>query len=563
MKISLRTKMICVILLTAMVFAATAAAVSYTLYSATMDRHYKTLAMNTAKTASMMLDTDAVEILTNGVMDQYRTYCTGDEAPAFQQFTDADWTDYYDSFHELTTTEAYDNVFYILSVFREENEVRWMYLCYMDMATEKAVYIIDADTTDEATPSGHCDPIETGNMELMQQGIYDFPAYVTNYEEYGWLCSASAAITDSDGNVIANVYVDLSMNEVMQDRQTFLVHLGLALFAVTTFLILLITIAVNRTVVNPINRLSSAAERFVRDKKDCDDGVSAISQLDIRTGDEIEQLTVSIKKMEKEINSYLSYLSYVTAERERISAELDIAGNIQASMLPRVFPERKEFDIYASMTPAKEVGGDFYDFLFLDEDRLALVMADVSGKGVPAAMFMMISKTLIKSAAQTGLSPKAILEKVNRQLCESNEAEMFVTVWLGILDIRTGKLRCANAGHEYPAIRRRGGDFALYQDPHGFVLAGMENMKYREYELQLSAGDTIFVYTDGVTEATNAQNELYGTEGMLQALNEKKQACGKELLETVHKGIDQFVDSAPQFDDITMLSLTIHEKQGC
>lgn len=563
MKISLRTKMICVILLTAAVFAATAAAVSYTLYSAAMDRHYKTLAMNTAKTASMMLDTDAVEILTNGVMDQYRTYCTGKEAPAFQQFTDADWTDYYDSFHKLTTTEAYDNVFQTLSVFREENEVRWMYLCYMDMETEKAVYIIDADTTDEATPSGHCDPIETGNMELMQQGIYDFPAYVTNYEEYGWLCSASAAITDHDGNVIANVYVDLSMNEVMRDRQTFLVHLGLALFAVTTFLILTITIAVNRTVVDPINRLSNAAERFVRDKKDCDGGASAISQLDIRTGDEIEQLTVSIKKMEKEINSYLSYLSYVTAERERISAELDIAGNIQASMLPRVFPKRKEFDIYASMTPAKEVGGDFYDFLFLDEDRLALVMADVSGKGVPAAMFMMISKILIKSAAQTGLSPKAILEKVNRQLCESNEAEMFVTVWLGILDIRTGKLCCANAGHEYPAIRRCGGDFALYQDIHGFVLAGMENMKYREYELQLSAGDTIFVYTDGVTEATNDQNELYGTEGMLQALNEKKQVCGKELLETVHKGIDQFVGNAPQFDDITMLSLTIHEKQEC
>lgn len=560
MKISLRIKMICVILLTAAVFATTAAAVSYTLYSSTMDRHYKELAMNTAKTASMVLDVEDVRTLTEGVMRQYRIYCTGDAAPAFPQFTEADWEDYYGSFHELRATEAYDNVFHTLSSFREESGVRWMYICYMDEETGKAVYIIDADATKDETPSGHCDPIEDGNMELMKQGIYDFPAYVTNYEEYGWLCSASAAVTDGDGNVIANVYVDLSMNEVVQDRQNFLIQLGAALFAVTTILILLMTIAVNRTVVIPINRLSTAAERFVRDKKNCDGSASEISRLEIRTGDEIEKLTDSIKRMEEEINSYLSDLSAITAERERIGTELDIARNIQSSMLPRKFPERKEFDIYATMTPAKEVGGDFYDFLFVDENHLAIVMADVSGKGVPAAMFMMISKTLIKSAVQTGLSPKEVLKKVNRQLCESNEAEMFVTVWLGILDLGSGKLCCANAGHEYPAIRRRGGDFALYPDAHGFVLGGMENMKYQEYELQLFAGDTIFVYTDGVTEATNARQELFGTEGMLAALNERRQACGKELLDAVHQGIDQFAGSAPQFDDITMLALTFHER---
>lgn len=269
-----------------------------------------------------------------------------------------------------------------------------------------------------------------------------------------------------------------------------------------------------------------------------------------------------MKKMEEEINSYISYLSEITAERERISTELNVARNIQVSMLPCIFPafpERGEFDIYATMTPAKEVGGDFYDFFLVDENRLAIVMADVSGKGVPAALFMMISKTLIKSAAQTGLSPGEVLEKVNNQLYESNKAEMFVTVWLGILDIGTGKLRCANAGHEYPAIRRRGGDFELFRDAHGFVLAGMENTKYKEYELQLFEGDVIFVYTDGVTEAADAEYKLYGTEGMLQALNGKKDIWGKELLEAVHKGIARFVGDAPQFDDITMLSLRIGE----
>lgn len=562
MKISLRIKMICVILLTAAIFSATAATISYRLYSSTMDRHYKELAMNTAKTASEILDVEAVKTLTDGVMERYRSYCDGNSAPAFSQFTDKDWADYYASFHSLTATRAYANIFHTLSIFRKESGVRWMYICYMDMETQKGVYIIDAYSGKDATPSGHCDPIVTGVMDLMLQGVYDFPAYMTNYEEYGWLCTASAALTDSDGNVIANVYVDLSMNEVMQDRQNFIIRLGAVLFVITTILILAITIAVNRTVVIPINKLSTAAERFVRDKKDGGGRVSAISQLHIRTGDEIEKLTDSIQKMEKEINSYLSDLSAITAERERISTELNIAAHIQFSMLPRVFPKRKEFDIYATMTPAKEVGGDFYDFLFIDENRLAVVMADVSGKGVPAAMFMMISKLLIKSAAQSGLSPKEVLEKVNRQLCESNEAEMFVTVWLGILDIRTGKLCCANAGHEYPALRRRDGRFELYPDAHGFVLAGMDNMKYQQYELQLSEGDTIFVYTDGVTEATNAQQELYGTEGMLAALNKKMQVYGRDLLDEVRQGIDRFVADAPQFDDITMLALTFHEIPG-
>lgn len=565
MKISLKIKMICVILLIAAVFAAAATAVSYTLYSSAMDRHYKTLALDTARTASMLLDAEDVRILTDNVMGIYRTRCQGGAAPAFHQFAEEDWEDYYAAFRAAGTSEAYTSVFHTLSIFREEYKVRWMYICYMDEETEKAVYIIDADTTEDATPSGHCDPIVAGNMELMKQGIYDFPAYVTNYEEYGWLCSASAGIKDSSGNVIANVYVDLSMNEVMQDRQNFLIHLGLTLFAAAFVLLLIVTAAVNRTVVVPINSLSAAAERFVREKKECDGSVSAISQLDIRTGDEIENLTFSMKKMEEEINGYIAYLSNITAERERISAELGVAGNIQASMLPCIFPafpERDEFDIYAAMMPAKEVGGDFYDFFLIDEEHLAIVMADVSGKGVPAALFMVISKTLIKSAAQTGLSPAAVLKKVNKQLCESNETGMFVTVWLGILDIRTGVLRCTNAGHEYPALRRCGGEFELYQEAHGFVLAGMENTVYKEYELRLLAGDTIFVYTDGVPEAADAEHELYGTGRMLQALNRKKKISGKALLDAVKNDIDQFVGQAPQFDDITMLSLRICRLSG-
>lgn len=247
-------------------------------------------------------------------------------------------------------------------------------------------------------------------------------------------------------------------------------------------------------------------------------------------------------------------------EKERIGAELNVATQIQASMLPCVFPafpEYKEFDIYASMNPAKEVGGDFYDFFLVDPDHLALVMADVSGKGVPAALFMMITKTLLKNAAQSGLSPAAALETVNNQLLENNEAGMFVTVWMGVYEISTGKLKAANAGHEYPAIKRAGGSFTLYQDKHGFVMAGMEDMKYREYELTLNAGDTLFLYTDGVAEATDAENQLYGTDRMLDALNRMENASSKELLLGIRTDIDRFVGDAMQFDDITMMALQV------
>ncbi|MDD3164433.1 MAG: SpoIIE family protein phosphatase [Oscillospiraceae bacterium] len=278
------------------------------------------------------------------------------------------------------------------------------------------------------------------------------------------------------------------------------------------------------------------------------------------TDDEIGDLANAFNAMTGSLRQYIFDLTAVTAEKERIGAELDVAKHIQASMLPCIFPafpERPELDIYATMTPAKEVGGDFYDFFLTDDDHLAMVMADVSGKGVPAALFMVIAKTLLKNCAQTGLAPKAILEKVNNQLCENNDAELFVTVWLGILEISTGKLTAANAGHEYPVLKRAGGDYTLVKDKHGFVLAGMEGARYKEYELTLEPGDQLYLYTDGVAEATNASNELYGTDRMLAALNRCKDADCEALLHSMKADIDAFVGKAPQFDDITMLGIEL------
>ena len=244
------------------------------------------------------------------------------------------------------------------------------------------------------------------------------------------------------------------------------------------------------------------------------------------------------------------------AERERLIGELQMANRIQSSMLPHdfpPFPERTEFDLYAVMNPAREVGGDFYDYYLIDEDHLGLVIADVSGKGIPAALFMMVSKSMIKSFASVTTSPAAILSKVNDMICTNNRLDMFVTVWVGILQLSTGKLVAANAGHEYPVLKRADGRFELIKDRHGLVIGGMSGVPYTQYELQLAPGDKLFLHTDGVTEAGDSEHHMFGKERMLEALNTEPEASPEKLLKNVRQAVDAFVQDAEQFDDLTML----------
>ena len=246
-------------------------------------------------------------------------------------------------------------------------------------------------------------------------------------------------------------------------------------------------------------------------------------------------------------------------EKERLQAELSLAARIQESALIRefpAFPKRNEFDIFASMIPAKEVGGDLYDFFMPDEDHLVLVIGDVSGKGVPAALFMMVTLALLRHVARTSLSPAEILRALNEEICSRNPEEMFVTVWLGVLEISSGKLTCANAGHEYPTLKQPDGDFALIKDKHGFVVGGMEGVRYKEYELMLKPGAKLFVYTDGLAEANDKDEQLFGTERMTQALVAAQNGSAEEVIDRMRAAVDSFVGDAPQFDDLTMLCLT-------
>jgi sigma-B regulation protein RsbU (phosphoserine phosphatase) len=282
-------------------------------------------------------------------------------------------------------------------------------------------------------------------------------------------------------------------------------------------------------------------------------------QVEVRTGDEMESLGTAFNRMTASLRDYMSNLAAVTADRERIAAELGVATTIQASMLPCIFPpfpDRVEFDIFASMHPAKEVGGDFYDFFLTDDNHLWLIIADVSGKGVPAALFMVIAKTLLKNHAGFMESPAGVLTVVNDQLCQSNQAGMFVTVFIGRLNISTGRFTFANAGHNFPLLHRRGGRFDWLKTKPGFVLAGMEGMRYKDYEETLAPGDRIFLYTDGVTEALNRARELYSDPRLLKTLNTPGAERNiKELIGYIKADIDRFSDGEPQADDITMLAL--------
>lgn len=377
-------------------------------------------------------------------------------------------------------------------------------------------------------------------------------SYFISRSAYGYNTSAILPIV-LDGETAAVIGVEIPMSTLQKALGDYVSHSILSMMVVTVLCLSFYVHILYRSVIAPINLIAKEAAGFVEEENQISEELAGI-----HTGDEIQTLSESLLKMEIDINRYIDNLTRVTAEKERIGAELNVATQIQADMLPRIFPAfpgKEEFDIFATMNPAKEVGGDFYDFFLTDEDHLALVVADVSGKGIPAALFMVISKTLIKNQAQMGGSPREILEAVNDQLCENNEAEMFVTVWLGILQISTGKLTAVNAGHEYPILKKAGKPYEMLDDPHGFVMGVMPGMQYQEYELSLQKGDGIYVYSDGAPDAVNPQEEQFERERLLAALNKDSDAAPSQLLKQVKDEIDLFVGEADQFDDITMLCM--------
>ncbi len=484
-----------------------------------------------------------------------------------------------EDFSDIEKTERYQMIHDQINQLRKSMGANDIYVCALDEdailnadpnaeRVQAIIYLVDSYVKeDESYPFGYLGDFNAAFAQAVLQ-IYESGQRMNDYfisnGAYGYNTTALYPVVQ-DGQTVAMIAVEIPMSSLQSTINAFMVRVIVSTLIVFVIVLALIFFLVNRMVTKPVLDMANAAESYVssKEKKDEDtEEASPISQLSVQTGDELEVLCRSLKEMEGDLNQHIENLKRVTAEKERIGAELNVATQIQADMLPSIFPafpQWKTFDLYASMTPAKEVGGDFYDFFLIDKDHLGLVIADVSGKGVPAALFMVIAKTLIKNRAMMGGDPSEILNYVNNQLCEGNEAELFVTVWMGILDLNTGKGLAANAGHEHPAIRRANGEFELSIYKHSMAVAAMEGVPFKQHEFELHPGDSLFVYTDGVPEATNANGELYGTDRMIEALNKNPDASIREILENVKKDVDAFVGDAPQFDDLTMLGFRFYD----
>lgn len=495
---------------------------------ALMEQYYEG-AVHTADSAVMELDSDRIDeyLASGGKTEEYKQ--------ALKKLEDLCNSSGSTFIYVIQPDRTYDHITFLFSTINENSSYTRFEFGYVRDTTnddykEKYRRLYEGETDKE--------------LVIRDQGYIETDPHIT----------AMVPIRNMDGKTTAILCVQRQMDILVNVRNT---YIGKVFFVLVSLLALVIigqSIYLHRVILRPVKQIVSEASRFASyntpNEKKLEDK--------IKTHDEIGLLASSIDQMEERIMQYVDDLTRVTAEKERINTELSLASRIQADMLPNIFPafpDHAEFDIYASMDPAKEVGGDFYDFFLVDDDHLCMVMADVSGKGIPAALFMMSSKIILANNAMSGKTPAQILTDTNEVICANNREEMFVTVWLGILELSTGKLTAANAGHEYPALRQPEGNFALYKDKHGFVLGCVSGMKYKEYEIQLLPGSKLFLYTDGVPEATDKSQEQFGTDRMLASLNEACSAAPDGILKNVRRSVNDFVRDAEQFDDLTMLCI--------
>lgn len=406
--------------------------------------------------------------------------------------------------------------------------------------------------------SEQLDKIEEGKVQLLRQQEYYYTYGKIGLSNWGYMVIVPVSDIIQPVEVISktiNTHTVMAENAVSQVIFT-VIAIFIGVIIIGVFLISLFSLKFALRITNPIEQLK-------RDVRIISDG-NLKHHARITSNDEIEDLAENFNHMSASLMKYIHDFTEVTKEKERIGAELSIATQIQADMLPRIFPfepDRPEFDLFAAMDPAKEVGGDFYDYFMVDDDRLAIVIGDVSGKGIPASLFMVISKTIIKNYVMAKLPPDEVLTKANMELCEGNDTEMFTTAWLGIYEISTGKLYFSDAGHDTPIKRKRDGSIEYIKPiKKKLMLAGMEGTSYILNESRLERGELLLIYTDGVPEATNIENELFGQERLEKSVREHKNKEPKELIGLIRKDVDAFVGEAPQFDDLTMLALEITDQ---
>lgn len=525
MKLGIMGKVALVFFLMGALLVSCVAVAAYNLNKWQVEAQYRELALHSAQMAASLVNGDSVErYLREGADEEY--------AEALQSLQD----------------------------LKANYNLQFLYVSVPDVAENNAVYVFDVylerDDPDLIGQLGEkTGPTDVYGivLDIYLHGASERQSAVTD-GEFGYLSSAYAPLYRADGSISAVVGVDISMDVIIGQVRTATLQIALTAGAMIVLSLLALLVLVRRRVLRPLAGLSRHMEGFASEE-------SGLREIPVaQTGDELQRIGESFNRMAGDLKQYIQNLAAVTADRERIAAELNVATTIQSGMLPSTFPpfpDRKEFQIYASMTPAKEVGGDFYDFFMLDGDRLCAVIADVSGKGVPAALFMVVTRTLIKNQAAATPDPGEILAAVNDQLCESNSADFFVTVFLCVLNLKTGEFRYGNAGHCRPLLRRAGGLYDWMDMDCGFVLAGFPGLNFETRSVFLAPGDRLFLYTDGVTEAQNREQALYDEDRLLAALNEEDgpRLPPAQTVARIQCSIDAFADGAEQADDITMLAL--------
>ena len=535
--------------------------VGFGLYAFTLSQQLISQSFDAAYSTSLSIGHAAApEAVTEEVMGIYRSLS---EEERSMVGTEA----YRAYFAGLNQNDNYRTMRHILWTAVSSSNTDDIYVAMYDREHNCMVCIADPyDYPETAWEAGYWENVSKKDLDRFLTWDGEGQLYsMYHTEQDGWLCTSGYPLTGEDGEVYAFVLSDVTLDALIAWEKTFIFQFSVTVLVVTALITVIQTKRMKKGVVTPINAIAAAAQAYMKDKENNSLGELRFKNLNIKTGDEIENLSLAMADMERDLIEYIDNLTSVTAEKERIATELEMAANIQAHMLPSTFPafpDRPEFDIYATMTPAKEVGGDFYDFFMVDADHLVMVMADVSGKGIPAALFMMTSRTMLKDAALSGLDPAEVLKRVNAQLCEHNPEYMFVTVWIGVLEISSGKLVWADAGHEQLVLYQNG-EWSLIPKNSSIALAVLEpellamdpEPPFQNHELLLKPGDAIYQYTDGVTEAMKAEWEQFGYDRLLDAVRSSPSAKPEELLPHVRAKMDAFVKDAPQFDDITMLGL--------
>ncbi|MBR1598489.1 MAG: PP2C family protein-serine/threonine phosphatase [Lachnospiraceae bacterium] len=557
MHYSLAGKTFHMVFMIAVVFAVLSLLISTGLYMSEMVKQIASDDVMMARNAATVIDQSFdVEEMCSRVLEVYKSI----PEDVRQNPDSSEYRSYY---KKLEADTRYRMLELVLKEFKDSGMVNDIYLTTYDEENGKLIYVVDPDRTETRNDMGDYDDFNVKYIEKLRKSTIDKP-FRTFFSNNGVYMISGSPTSDDEGCNSA-ILVDTSIQHIILKSRQFVLFYVIFITVITIILGYFATSKVKKTLVRPLNELAVAANEYVYNKRKGKDTGNHFKDLKIDTGDEIEILYLMMTDMEKDINDYEKNLQSITAERERIGAEIEIATTIQQSMLENVAPDfvgKKEYDLYAAMSPAREVGGDFYDFFMVDDDHLAILIADVSDKGVGSAFFMAISKTLVKTYAKMVGNPSEVIAKVDKQISEKNDAGLFVTVWIAIIDLNTGHVTACNAGHDYPAIMKDGEDFVIEKTPHGPPVAFIPGMDFVGTEFDLKPGDRIFLYTDGLNEAKRGDGERFGTDRMLEVLNAHKDADNEEMIHIMRKAVDEFAGDEPQFDDMTMLGFTFKGREG-